>query len=92
MATHGSDPGDRTPRLLNLEAIGISADFWGQPDVVRNWLRTDYDPATMPPLTVARVGVDPTPWLLGWESPPGEDSLYFRIFGHPAQVEQMAAG
>ena len=76
---------------MNLEAIGISADFWAHPDVVRDWLRTDYDPATMPPLTVARVGVDPTPWLVGLESPPGEGCCLL-IFGGFTRVEQVEAG
>lgn len=89
MTTHGSEPEDRTPGFLTLETIDISTEFWGHPDAVRDWLRTSYDPATMPPLTVATLGDDATPRLVGWESPPGEDSLSFTIFGHFAQVEQV---
>jgi hypothetical protein len=55
---------------INLDDLEFGP-YWpkGSPELVREYLRREYDPTTMPPLTVNRR--DGKLWLLGWAN---EDS------------------
>ncbi len=51
-------------------------DYWppSSQNLIREFLRTEYDPEMMPALSVNRRD-DGTLWLLGWEAPEEEPSL-----------------
>ena len=59
---------------LRLDQLTFEG-YWpeGSPEVVREFLRTQYNPATMPQLHVALV--DGKYHLLGWRQKPGQPGL-----------------
>ena len=60
---------------FSLEQLTFG-DYWppGTPDLVRAFLKTKYDPETMPALHVA-AAADGTFRVLGWSNEHGEPSL-----------------
>ena len=62
-----------TPRDLDDLVFG---DYWppGSPDLVREFLRTEYDPETMPPLIISRTPEGEFR-LIGWEPEPDGPGL-----------------
>jgi hypothetical protein len=63
------------------------AGYWppGTEEMVREWLKTKYNPATMPPLEVAEVNGEYH--LLGWKAEPG---LLEVVRGYPLTDDERA--
>jgi len=76
----------------SLSEIQVSDDHWGDgaEPVVKAWLRTNYDPDTMPTLQVASVTGKEGLWLLGWDTKGDWPPLLSLIFGEEYAREQLA--
>lgn len=79
--------------LLSTADIHVDEDLWGpgSEEIILDWLRTEYDPNTMPRLAAADVKGREGTWLLGWEDDgtPYPNLLVY-LFGEEYRDQQMA--